>query len=136
MDIEPVLTATLRRWRREAFCWGQRDCLMGVLDYGHELTGVDVGARWRGSYSSFDEGRVLFTAAGFVRLGAVISASLELVGFKRVQQPQRGDVVAVRIDGDEVGGLYLGDFVAMRLGTAGVMETRIVPSRLAGVWRP
>lgn len=129
MDIEPVITATLRRWRSTVFDWGPADCMMSVFDHFHDLTGRDPGAEWRGRYHD-EAGAVAFLdAAGGGR--ALLGKAMESIGAMEVQHAVRGDAVCVRIGEHEIAGLHLGDMIAMRL-LEGCIEARV---RHIGVWR-
>lgn len=132
MALTDVLDATVSLWRRTAFVPGQADCLLSCADYARALSGVDVGAYWRGTYSTQDEALAIVETYGGARV--LLGGALRLAGFEAVSEPARGDVVVVRVPEGEVGGLCLGDRLALRL-SRGIREIRFRPEMIVGAWR-
>jgi hypothetical protein len=130
---EEVLVATLRQWRRSAHVYGKSDCLLSVADYGGAQCGVDIGAPWRGTYSTEAEAlAIVAKAGGAVRL---LGGALETGGFRRVQLVERGDPIVGRVLGREIGGIWLGGGrAAFRAGT-GLLEVRFNEQGVLGAWR-
>lgn len=133
MDREAVLAATLAEWRRGTFVPGQTDCLLSCADYARTLTGIDVGAHWRGSYTT--EAQAMAIVASYGSAAILLGGALRLAGFEPVDKPEAGDVVVIRIGQGEFGGLCVGSQrVALRL-PKGVLETRVRDGAIVGAWR-
>ena len=132
-ERETVLEATLAHWRSAPFAWGSDDCMMGVFDHCHALTGIDGGAEWRGTYHDEASALAVLAAAGGGRAG--LAKGMGIVGAREVQEPMRGDVVCLRIGGHEVGGICTGDAAEFRL-ERGSIEIALRHLDLIGVWRP
>ena len=133
MDREAHLTATLRDWRRSSFDWGSTDCMLSTADYAGALNGTDPGAAYRGRYDDEAGAMAFVDAAGGG--AAILGAALVAAGFKRVQQPQRGDPVVAQIGHNQIGGICLGDFCVFRTSTRGVVEIRTSRLTILGAWR-
>jgi hypothetical protein len=131
MTVDDALEHTRSLWRRGAHLYGQSDCLLSVADYGQLLSGVDIGAPWRGTYDSEAAALgIVADAGGAVPLlgGALISAR-----FVPVDNPGRGDALVV-LAGHEVGAIHLGQRIAMRL-PRGMTEIRTDLVRIVSAWR-
>lgn len=131
---ESILEATLAHWRSAPFAWGTDDCMMGVFDYCRALTGIDGGAEWRGTYHDEDSALAVLAAAAGGRAG--LARGMGIVGAREVQEPMRGDVVCIRIGGQEVGGLAIGDGAAEFRLERGSIEIALRLVDLVGAWRP
>lgn len=126
--IDPV-DQTLRRWRTVPFDYGDHDCMLSIGDYITLRGGADVTTRFRGTYDTEDEARALMIAHG----GA--AGLIDLTGISRIEgEPERGDVAAVQVGNDVIGGICTGGMVAMRL-VRGVGEVALRFVQLKGVWR-
>jgi hypothetical protein len=84
------LSTYLSRALAEPFVWGERDCALWAAEWVRLRRGVDLGAVWRGRYS---------TAAGCHRLLArrggmvgALSAQMAQAGFSVAAAPVPGDV--------------------------------------------
>lgn len=133
MNIETILTATLRDWRRSRFAWGSTDCMLSAADYAGTLNRTDPGAEYRGRYDDEAGAKALVEAAGGGC--AILGAALTKAGFKRVQQPERGDVVCAQFGDEQVGGICLGDRCVFRTSHRGVLELRTSLIKILGAWR-
>ena len=128
---EEILLRHLSRWSLP-FVWGNADCMMSVFNYVNDFPHIsgDVGVKWRQTYS--DEAgaaRVLEAAGGGL---AGMNEALIAAGLKFAIRPERGDPVCARIDGNEIGGIYLGKMTAFRLDGRGRIDAHI---KHIGAWR-
>lgn len=75
------------------FQWGRWDCALAVCDAVRALTGVDPGARYRGTYSTEEEARAI-TGGDLGKFAAAIAAEH---GMQEVSPrlARRGDIVFV-----------------------------------------
>lgn len=120
---------TLKFWRTVPFEWGDQDCMLSVGDYIASRGGLDVATRFRGTYSTEEGAKAHIDAHG----GA--SGLIDLTGIPRVEgEPERGDVLAVCLGGEEIGGICTGGMVAVRL-QRGVGEALLRFVQLKGIWR-
>lgn len=130
--MKEVLDATLATWRRTAHIYGSSDCLLSPADYARDLSGVDVGGPWRGTYSTEAEALAIVREAGGA--APLLGGALLRAGFIPVETPGEGDIVVVVAGGVEFGGLCTGPRVALRLAR-GVTEIRMQQTTVAGAWR-
>lgn len=72
------------------FVLGQCDCMLALADWVRELTGVDGGRLYRGTYSTEQEWVAVVQGAG--GLVALVDSVAALVGIQRVEQPVPGDI--------------------------------------------
>jgi uncharacterized protein DUF6950 len=82
------------------FEWGHYDCAMFVCAAVREITGVDVGAAFRGTYHDESAAEAIFLGGGFADLGG-FAASIAAVNSMPEVQPtfaRRGDVVWIDND--------------------------------------
>lgn len=131
-EIEPILTATLRDWRRSRFVWGVSDCMLSAADYAGRLTGTDPGAAYRGTYDDEPGALAHVEAAGGG--AAILGRVMTGAGLSPVTDHLRGDVVCAQISIAQVGGICLGDFCAFRM-ERGVIELRTRLLTIVGAWR-
>lgn len=132
MQIEPVLTATLRDWRRSRFVWGVSDCMLSASDYAGQLTGADPGAAYRGTYD--DEAGALAHVEAAGGGAAILGGAMTGAGLMPITEPRRGDVVCAQVGTAQIGGICLGDFCAFRM-ERGVIELRTRLLTIVGAWR-
>jgi hypothetical protein len=111
----------LDQWRRQAFVWGQTDCIMATCNYIRDTTGIDPGAPWRGSYDTEEGAQAIYQAFGGV-LGLCRHAMAQ-AGF-RPAQAAPGLPVVCDVMGVEVAGVSLGNRVAFMAQGRGVVEMR------------
>jgi hypothetical protein len=71
------------------------DCTLYAADWVLEVTGRDPGEDLRRSYSSAEEANAIVDDAG--GMVEFVASRLEPLGFKRVQEPQDGDVGIVEV---------------------------------------
>lgn len=92
-DRNDALRLFLIEVARRPFAYGKNDCLLWLADWGIRLTGVDVGACWRGRCSTkLGAARILRQNGGMV---AVTGAAFEPEGWRRTETPKRGDIAIV-----------------------------------------
>lgn len=111
------------------------DCHTVCASWALQLTGIDPAAQFRGTYSDADGARAIVDDAG----GSVplIAAQILPLGFKRVQNPQSGDIGVVVApsgftdDFARVGAIRFGPTWAC-LGTAGMVAK---PLQMIACWR-
>lgn len=112
------------------FRWGGMggdDCTTFCATWAREQTGVDPAEDLRGTYRDGEGAtRILNRAGGIVRF---MGARLQTLGYKRVQQPQSGDIGVVRapvgIDEiKEIGAVCFGPLWLI-LGPGGVVGKKV-----------
>jgi hypothetical protein len=131
--MSDIVDETLRLWRTNPFRWGGivphvpgvGDCLLSIGEYIAGRGGLDIAARFRGSYS--DEAG----AMGHVQAAGGAGALIDLTGLPHTDNPGRGDVVLLDTGSTRVGALCTGPGVAARL-ERGVIE---VDRRLCNIVR-
>lgn len=120
---------TLAVWRSSRFDYATgNDCLMSLADHVLRVTGRDYGRIWRDTYMTEAEAFAQVKAWG----GA--QAMIDLSGLERTTEPRRGDIVLVRVKDAEIGGIFTGDSVAMRL-PRGVGEVNSKLVKIIAAWR-
>lgn len=115
------------QWRRQAFVWGQTDCIAAVCTHIFKKTGIDPAAPWRGTYSDEVGAQALYLPFGGV-LG-LFTYGMALAGFQRAE-PQSGFPVVCDFGGVEVAGVYMGPRCAF-MAPKGCIETR---AKILGAW--
>jgi len=100
-----LLAAFIEERRHMPFQWGQNDCATFAADAVLRLTGQDVLASLRGTWST--EGQALELAA---RMGGLSWAVRQLLGRPSAQprRAARGSVVCARMLGVPIMGVHLG----------------------------
>ena len=133
MSIRTIAVETVRAWRRAGHVYGLSDCLLKVAGYGQSLCGVDIGAPWRGTYSTEEEALAIVRSAGGAvpLLGGALMASGH---FRPVDHVAFGDAVVVDLGIAEVGGIVLDGHVAMGLAR-GVEQLPLRFIKVVGAWR-
>ncbi|RDL51794.1 hypothetical protein BLJAPNOD_02935 [Ensifer sp. M14] len=113
------------------FRWGGMggdDCTTFCATWLQESIGIDPAASYRGTYSTAKGAHDILTRAGGVV--AFAAKTLEPLGFKRVQNPQDGDVGVVKaiagMDGtiSEICAIKFGP-LWMMLGPSGVVAKQM-----------
>ena len=122
-----TLDELLKEWRRTAFEWGSRDCLLSVGDYIAANGGKDIASLFRGRYSTEDEAIRLMNEAGGP------DALIDQTGIPRTDTPQAGDIVLVNI-ARGVAGVHTGGGVAFRL-ERGMAEINLRFVNIVAAWR-
>ena len=104
----------LRDHFHKPFVWGENDCCLFAANGVLAITGVDIAADFRGKYTDLPSAlRAIHDIAGGTDVADAISwcaAKYELVEWARDGKPlplmaRRGDLVAVRNDGNTIAGL-------------------------------
>jgi hypothetical protein len=130
------------RWgwggRRHADRYHYCDCTLYAADWAAISTGKDPGEGIRFTYSTAEEANAIVEAAGGIE--AFVHERLSACGFKRVQQPQDGDIGIVEVlTGFDFEGLAVKKIPAIRFGKLwSVMSARgSVTKNLthSAVWR-
>ena len=117
--------ATARRFRD-----GEWDCQLFPAEWVRRVTGLDPAAAWRGRYSTaLGRERILKRDGGPL---AVMTRGAESVGLQRTDEPKRGDVGLIRLDGRDYGAVCLGERWALvtKSGLAAVK-----PDEILRAWR-
>ena len=93
-DWQSLLEAFLEEHRLDAFEYGRWDCCLFVCDAVNVMTGVDPAARFRGTYHTFEQSRMM--TRGSVR--ATVAATCAENGMEEVPVTlaRRGDVALVK----------------------------------------
>lgn len=117
----------INQWRRQAFVWGETDCIMATCNHIRDVTGIDPAAPWRGSYSDGAGAQALWMPFGGV-LG-LFAHGMALAGFHRAE-PQPGFPVICDFGGAEVAGVHIGPRSAF-MAPRGCIETR---ATILGCW--
>ncbi|MBV9549633.1 MAG: hypothetical protein JO256_08190 [Alphaproteobacteria bacterium] len=74
------LNDCLEDMRRRPFQWGEHDCALGLAaPCVAAMTGIDLGAEWRGRYATADEARAVLAAAGHDDIGGLLASLFEEV---------------------------------------------------------
>lgn len=112
------------------FVDGQNDCALVVADWTMQATGcADPAFDLRGQYSTpLGRERLLRRHGG---LKAVMTVCAERAGLARTRRPKRGDIGLVRIAGQSIAAICLGDLWAAK-GEGLVVERA---SRVIAAWR-
>lgn len=76
--------------------WGTHDCALFVADCIEAMTGFDLAADWRGSYSTETEAMAIIADAGAETLGDFAALHLPEVP---LHQTRRGDIVLCTVPG-------------------------------------
>ncbi len=74
--------------------WGQNDCCLFTANWMLDLTGIDGGAPWRGTYSTEAECLAVLERDGGIL--SVMERGAGLVGLQP-RAPLRGDVAAILV---------------------------------------
>lgn len=88
-----VLGSFLADWCRRPWQWGERDCLLFLADWIERKRGVDLGAPWRGTYSTSGGARQAIRAAGGME--SLLSDAFGRAGLRKAAEPSAGDVGVV-----------------------------------------
>jgi hypothetical protein len=127
MTAEEALAITMARWNSVPFSWGDRDdCCMSVFAHCELVTGKDAGAEWRGTYEDEESALRVIDAAGGMLAG--LDKGLTGIGLARTDQPRRGDPICAKVAGQEVAGLYLGEWSTFRLYGRGRIDLPVKPA--------
>jgi hypothetical protein len=79
--------------RSTAFAWGSHDCCLMAANGVYEITGVDIAATYRGTYSTQEEAAAIIESAG--GLEPLVQSACEPLGWTRTKPAlaRRGDLV-------------------------------------------
>lgn len=112
------------------FQWGVQDCVTFAADVAQALTGVDLIARYRGTYDS-EEGAAAIV--GDIGLQAFLTVLMEENGAAECPLPfaQRGDWALVTLGNHLIAGVVVGDTVAAP-GLRGLAHVPV--SRAVAAW--
>jgi hypothetical protein len=129
IDKSEAIKATMQRWMREPFEWGQSDCMLSVADYLIHAVGFDCGTRFRGKY---------YSRLGCARLSGFhidpvkpFADCVAEIPLKETKSPVRGDVGVIEVHDTVAGGICLGKAWAVR-GETGLVIAR--PTRILKAW--
>lgn len=131
MTIEEAIRQTRNLWRSSALIWGASDCMISCADYAYLRTGSDPAAIWRGCYTTREGALEIIAAAGGV--ARLMGLGLATIGATAIAAPGRGDLVCAAMNGEEIGGLCLGDVVAFRR-PEGAIELSVRFLKFSGAW--
>lgn len=126
-----VLSAMLRAQKDQPFQYGTNDCLMFPADVVNALTGTDVAADVRGTYSTYEEATAIIAAAGGIE--ELISARLGFTGSRQVLTAKRGDVVIMKTVYGIMGGVV--DDSGQRIAVPMDDQQTLVRFPLTKAWR-
>jgi cell wall-associated NlpC family hydrolase len=101
-DWPERLVTLIEARRHRPFVWGENDCALFAADAVVAISGVDLAAAHRGTYSD-EAGAVAAVAAAGGMRGLV-----ERLSEKRAGLAQRGDVVIADLEGRETFGIVVG----------------------------
>lgn len=121
---------TLQEWRRTPFIYGYSDCMLSIGRYIAKIGGVDVTETFIGKYDDHEGALAMMASYGG------FSGLLTMAGARQAfGPPERGDIVGLSYgDGDTIGGICTGGFIAARL-ERGVIEVSRKVTRFGSVWR-
>jgi hypothetical protein len=125
-----LVAQTIAQWRRQSFELSRHDCMMSCARYFDAITGNDIAEEFAGTYADMDE------AKDIVQRHGGHSALMAYIGGTEVDgPPQRGDIVCIEANEDEIiPALCTGEAVIMLL-ERGVIELDMRFIRVRGVWR-
>lgn len=127
-----ALAAFLKARELESFNYGTNDCLLFAADAIQAMTGTDVAADYRGTYSTEAEALALVAEHG--DLPGFISHVLNLEPGDNYRLAGRGDVVCVDVLGTLAAGVM--DESCHRVAILTEMGIkRINPKAITHVWR-
>lgn len=131
MNMEEALELTVDKWERGSFSYPYNDCVMSTIDYLVLLGYPDIAKPWRGKYHSAEEAKEILNPEGGLK--KMMIREMRKIGLSEqmIPKPQRGDIVMLGVHGEEVLGLYLNPFCAVR-SVNGVFRTRRLP--IMGAW--
>lgn len=109
--------------RTRAFSWGSNDCALFAADAVLSMTGVDLGAEWRG-YKSKRKAASIINKIGGMR---AFAASLQE---KQVGFAQRGDIVLASMEDMETFGVVIDATKWIGPGQSGI-ESRPMSEAIA-----
>jgi hypothetical protein len=97
---QTLLHAFLEARKRAPFAWGSNDCALFAADAVHAMTGVDLGADFRGKYSTQAEAEALMKTtcgtADALALAVYLCAAAQFRPWPHVNFAQRGDVIVLK----------------------------------------
>ncbi|PWE48489.1 hypothetical protein DEM26_18245 [Thioclava sp. NG1] len=110
--------------------WGESDCIFLLADWVHAVRGVDLGAKWRMTYSSAGECQRI--TGYFTDPVGFMDAQVEPLGLERTDAPQPGDIAVCNVPFTKhpVGGVKVADNAWLFKGEEG---TTTLHSKLVGV---
>ena len=119
------LIELVNRIKAAPLVYGTHDCAVGLAFPAIETQiGLDLGAPFRGRYTSFTEGARLYQKAGFKTLAELVGHHLDECP---VSQAQYGDIASMP---SEHPGWCLGVVFRDHIGVIGPSSYEIVPNRL------
>lgn len=137
-DWPSRLIAAIESRRNEPFKWGTQDCCMFAADIVMAITGGDIAAKWRVTYTdAIGAALAIKRGGGIDGLVAGVADDFGLRALPSVAYAQRGDLVEIDIEntGDSAGpalGVCVGSMVA-GAGADGVVFVPLLKCRKA--WR-
>lgn len=92
-----AFASEMDRIRITPFAWGVHDCGPGLAgNLVSALTGVDMAAQYRGTYSDARGALLAIRSAGFDNLGDMVAAMLP--EYDHPSRARIGDVAAIKVD--------------------------------------
>jgi hypothetical protein len=113
----------------------ENDCTTFCATWVENLTGTDPAAELRGTYRTAEGAQAIVDASG--GLVRFMAAKLEPLGFRRIQQPDTGDIGVIKtlagMEGEikEIGAIRFGPLWAT-LGPSGVAAKKV---EFIAAWR-
>jgi hypothetical protein len=109
-DWRARLAATLAIDPGKQFAWGSHDCFLGLVAPAVEaITGVDIGAEFRGTYDSPEGARAALEAAGFSDLAEAVASDFPEIPPARMHI---GDIAVIPSESEGLGvglGVVIGE---------------------------
>ena len=99
------LVALIEDRRRTPFAWGVHDCCLFAADAVLAITGTDLAADWRGTYSSEHSAARMLQQQG----GCEALVARHLPAYTHPLMAHRGDVVCVDLEGRATLGVVVGN---------------------------
>jgi hypothetical protein len=87
---ESLLYHHILEARGKEFEWGTHDCVLWCADWIQKVTGEDLAANWRGTYSTQEEADTILGSLGFNNASELASHYQEEIPVARAQ---RGDIM-------------------------------------------
>ena len=125
-----MLDAFLEEATARTFRDGEWDCQLFPAAWVLRITGLDPASEWRGRYSTaLGRERILRREGGPL---PVMTRGAESVGLQRTNEPKRGDVGLIRVDGRHFGAICLGERWAVVDAKRGLAVTK--PDAVLRAW--
>lgn len=123
---ESLLHEHFEEARGKPFSWGTHDCVLWSASWIERITGLDLAAKWRGTYETEEQAKTVLDSLGFKGTAELASHYLPEVP---VRLAQRGDIML-----HPSGALGIcGGAIALFVTERGILRTEF--SRCLQAWK-